>query len=915
MQDQDMSSAFPEFALALLGDLVAAGPEGIETTLRQALERVGRQCRAGRVTLLRRDGAEETALAEWSEAGAGTAPAGLDLTVGGGGWDGRLLLGALRDPDAAPAPELLARLGDALAALAARAARDEERLAGATRTERMVACELRQRIARVLGAVDIGLALFDGEDRLIMCNRRYREIYPLLDPVLEPGVTQAEILRHGLAHGQYADAPDPAKAWLDAARRARGAAGPATFERGLPDGRVIQVQITLTSDGELVETHSDVSVLKLAEMRRINIIESAEIGTWEWDVATNELHVNDRWAELIGYRVEELAPVTYDVWRGFVHPDDLSRTEALFDRSADAGQDLLEAEYRLRHRDGHWVWILDRSQVLRRDAEGRPVFMAGIEIDISDRKQREDALLKAKADLEQALADRKSAEKRFYDIAEISDAWFWEQDADLRFSYRSHSRHFAAVGLAKDNMLGMTRAEWLEKYPDVRASADWRTVLDAQRERRPFSDFVFRAPLGPQGQEHWFRISGSPAHDADGTFLGYRGVGADVTELYLAKRKAEEASLAKSSFLANMSHEIRTPLNGVLGMAEVLEGILDTAEQKRMIGTIRRSGKLLLTILNDILDMSKIEAGKLEMEAVPFDPVNVAQRVLDLHMHLAAEKGVDLDLMIGTGAEGMRQGDPLRFQQILNNLLSNAIKFTETGEISLRLSGRPDRPLTVEVRDTGIGMSPEQLARLHEEFSQADSSISRRYGGTGLGMAITQRLVRMMGGEVEASSALGVGTTVRVRLPLPQSSAGDALAEAGPGRPTAELTGLRLLVADDNQTNCLVMRLILENCGAVVTTMPDGLAAVNAWQPGAFDAVLLDIAMPFMDGLGALAEIRRREAAQHLPPTPMIAVTANAMPHQIADYIVAGFDTCIAKPVNAVDLSNAILSLVGSGRP
>ncbi|MDR0809798.1 MAG: PAS domain-containing protein, partial [Gemmobacter sp.] len=730
MQNQDMASAFPEFALALLGDLVAVGPEEIEITLRQALERIGRQCRAGRVRLLCNEAAQSCEIAQWSEAGAEVAPASLSLEIGGGGVEGQLVLGALHDPGAVPAPELLARLGDGLMALAARAARDTARPAGMSAIGGMSAGGRRGQITRVLGAVDIGLALFDRESRLIMCNRRYREFYPRLGPLLRPGITRDEILRHGLACGQYDGGEEQMQAWPDAVQSGPAATAPATFERGLPDGRVIQVRVTRTSNGELVETHSDVSVLKLAELRRINIIESAKIGTWEWDINANEMQVNDRWAELIGYRVEELAPVTYDVWRSFVHPDDLSRTEALIDRQADAGQDLLEAEYRLRHKDGHWVWILDRSQVLQRNAEGRPVFMAGIEIDISDRKQREDALLKAKADLEQALAERNSAESRFYDIAKISDAWFWEQDADLRLSYRSDSRQFANMDMPNNFELGMTRAEWLERYPDVRASADWQSVLDAQHQRRPFRDFVFRAPLDTEGQEKWFRISGSPVHDTDGTFLGYRGVGADVTELYLAKRKAEEASLAKSSFLANMSHEIRTPLNGVLGMAEMLEGALDTPEQKQMIGTIRRSGKLLLTILNDILDMSKIETGRMELETVPFDPVNVVRHVADLHMHLATEKGIGLHLMIGPGSQGMRQGDPLRFQQILTNLLSNAVKFTETGVVSLHLNARPGQPLTVEVRDTGIGMTSEQLARLYEEFNQADSSISRRFGGT-----------------------------------------------------------------------------------------------------------------------------------------------------------------------------------------
>jgi signal transduction histidine kinase/CheY-like chemotaxis protein len=551
--------------------------------------------------------------------------------------------------------------------------------------------------------------------------------------------------------------------------------------------------------------------------------------------------------------------------------------------------------------------------VLKRTPDGRPEYMAGIEIEIDDRKAREEALLVAKAELERALNDRHSAEQRFFDIAAVSEDWFWEQDAEMRLTYRSHGDYFKAIGILTETILGKSRREWLDENPDVRNSAPWDTVLEAMEARRPFKNFVYRAPTGDDQRERWFRISGAPSFDASGTFQGYRGVGSDVTELYLAKAHAEEASKTKSMFLANMSHEIRTPLNGVLGMAEVLETSLETADQKRMIGTIRRSGEALLLILNDILDMSKIEAGKLELETVAFNPAEIAGRVQDVHTLLAEEKGIEFEVLLGSGADALRLGDPHRVQQILHNLISNAIKFTEAGEVVVKLSGKADRPLSIEVRDTGIGMTPEQVARLYEEFTQADSSVTRRYGGTGLGMAITHNLVAMMGGRVEVDSVPGRGTTIRISLPLPPAPKAQAAAEDHPRRAPVSLAGLRILAADDNATNCAVMQLMLEGCGAEVTLASDGARAVQAWQPGRFDAVLLDIAMPHMDGPTALAELRRLEAQHGCPPGPIIAVTANAMAHQIAEYVVMGFDTCVAKPINATDLSNAIRTLVGPG--
>lgn len=657
--------------------------------------------------------------------------------------------------------------------------------------------------------------------------------------------------------------------------------------------------------------HVTPAALIRGEERLRDVIEGAQVGTWTWDFDTVSQLVNDVWARMLGYDLAELSPVTYDTWSRIVHPDDRAMLERLIDACLTGAENGYEAEYRMQHRDGHWIWVLDRGRVVRRKADGSPKIMAGIQIEISEQKSREAALIKAKAELERALAQRATAEQRFIDIAAVSDGWFWEQDAELRFSFLSQPEYFEKIGVPPSNIMGKTREEWLELYPDVRASADWEQVLAALRERRAFRDFVYRAPDAPDGEERWFRISGAPVFDAAGAFLGYRGVGSDVTQLYLAKARAEEASRTKSMFLANMSHEIRTPLNGVLGMAEVLESSLTNPEHKRMIGTIRRSGETLLNILNDILDMSKIEAGKLELEAVPFSPMELAERVEDLHNLRAEEKGLDFEVLVSSGAEGTRVGDPFRVQQVLHNLVSNAIKFTDHGAVTVKVSGRRGSPLTLEVSDSGIGMTPDQIARLHEEFTQADSSVTRRFGGTGLGMAITRNLVQKMGGEITVHSETGAGTTIRVTLPLPET---DVQPASGRGVVTAQaetrLDGLRILAADDNGTNRSVLELMLMRCGAEVTTVCDGLQAVQAFEAGKFDAILLDIAMPVMDGKAALHEIRQKEAALNLPPVPIIAVTANAMQHQIVEYLIWGFDSCVSKPITMSEVAKVVRSLL-----
>ena len=390
------------------------------------------------------------------------------------------------------------------------------------------------------------------------------------------------------------------------------------------------------------------------------------------------------------------------------------------------------------------------------------------------------------------------------------------------------------------------------------------------------------------------------------------------SQLEAARAKAEEMSRAKSIFLANMSHEIRTPLNGVLGMAEILQRHVSTPESKRMVATIRQSGETLLAVLNSILDMSKIEAGKMELETVPIVLSDILDHVEALHRVKAEEKGLDLQVYMSAGSELPRLGDPHRLIQILNNLLNNAIKFTEKGHVRVELSCLHGKPVTIDVNDTGVGMTEAQLSRVFESFEQADGSMTRRFGGTGLGLSIVRQLVVLMGGMITVQSRLGEGTEVRVVLPLPETSAGSiAAAEAEAAPDTMRLVGKRLLVADDNLTNRLVVSEMLAETGMKVTMVENGQEAVSTWlkaleedQP--FDLILLDITMPVLDGLGALAKIRSTETEKRCPPVAAIAVTANAMPDQVADYIMGGFDTHLAKPFKRRELLHALTALLRS---
>lgn len=784
----------------------------------------------------------------------------------------------------------------------------ERKLHNASLEAAVNAAEAHQRqLASAIETLGEGFALYDGDDRIVICNQRLKDFYPLIAPVLVPGTRFEDLIRNGLAHGQIPEAIGREEAWL-AERMAGRRDDELCWIQELPDGRVLRISEARTPVGELISVYTDITELKLAEQRLLNVIEGAQVSTWEWDITSGKMQVNARWAEMLGLNYAQLGPVNYAIWSQLMHPDDKPTVYARIQQCLKEGADTFQAEFRMRHNDGYWIWVADRGRVIRRSASGQVEFAAGVLIDISELKAREAAEIAARQELEKTIVDRAAAEQRFFDIATVSDGWFWEQDADLRFTYLSNTQFLDLVGEPGGSIIGKTRDEWVNRDRGALASANWADLAAKCAARQPFRNFVYCGRSAAGQDVRWMQISGMPIFDSMGVFRGYRGVGSDVTELLRAKTQSDAANRAKSTFLANMSHEIRTPLNGVLGMAELLESALEDEAHKRMIGIIRQSGETLLNILNDILDMSKVEAGKLTLEQTPFQPTEITRQVEDLYSLRAQEKGISFEVLTSAGAEQWRIGDPHRLRQIVDNLASNAIKFTERGEVTIKLHGRKAAPLIIEVRDTGIGMTPEQVAILSEEFSQADSTITRRYGGTGLGMAITTKLVEMMGGAISVTSRAGIGTTVRVELPLPASESASIRPAAD--TPSTSIAGIRVLAADDNATNRAVLEAMLLHAGTEVTMVEDGLQAVNAWASGRFDIVLLDISMPVMDGTTALRKIRDQEAASGAPEVPIIAVTANAMSHQIAEFLMSGFDSCLSKPVDLSSLAKAIQSLV-----
>jgi signal transduction histidine kinase/ActR/RegA family two-component response regulator len=377
-----------------------------------------------------------------------------------------------------------------------------------------------------------------------------------------------------------------------------------------------------------------------------------------------------------------------------------------------------------------------------------------------------------------------------------------------------------------------------------------------------------------------------------------------------ARDKAEGASKAKSEFLAVMSHEIRTPLNGILGMTKALGNTNVSEEQGEMLEVVEQSGAALLTILNDVLDLSKIEAGEFKLNKAEFCVREIAHASLEMFGKAAKAKGLCFDVKINIDEDLRFKGDAARIRQVLNNLLSNAVKFTHKGGIEVILTEELDHDhktcLSIVVRDTGAGIPYAAQKTIFDRFTQVDSSLSREFQGTGLGLAICKELVEHMGGEINLKSDPGKGSRFcffvavdkvhEIKTAVAPDTNGEGKA-ANKDSAKAAKRAMRILVAEDNPTNRMVIKAILSHARADVTFVEDGQEAVKTWQSQNFDLVLMDIQMPHMNGVEATQAIREIEASEHMNKTPIVAVTANAMPHQREEYLAAGMDDHVAKPI------------------
>ena len=525
------------------------------------------------------------------------------------------------------------------------------------------------------------------------------------------------------------------------------------------------------------------------------ILDGTNVGTWEWNIQTSKVIFNERWANIIGYELAELQPVNFETWIRFGHPEDMQTSHFLLEQHFSGELPLYECVVRMRHKDGHWVWVLDRGRVATWTADGKPRWMFGTHQDITAQKMAEQELL----------------------------------------SHRDH----------------------LEELVSVRT------------------------------------------HD-----------------LSIAKEAADAASRAKSTFLSNMSHELRTPLHGILGLGNILKGKLTDQNCQLLLDKLLTTASHMKDVVNNVLDLARIEAGRFVIENADFSTSTVKEKLDSICATNAQAKGLaykaDFDL------PPWIHGDPVQILQVLINIVGNAIKFTEQGSVGVRafvLSEEDTRlRLCFEIRDTGIGIPPEKLESIFEDFEQADGGINRKYGGSGLGLAITRRLVQLMDGEIQVESQPGVGSVFRFEINVEKLPGQHACETPEVSSPISErLRGARILIVDDEPLNNMILSDILSEQQVRVSLAENGQSAIDQARTEFFDLILMDMQMPVLNGLDATRQIRLIAGYEAIP---IIALTANVQPEHKAQAQEAGMNDFLGKPFNFDELLATVsIWLHAKGQP
>lgn len=681
-------------------------------------------------------------------------------------------------------------------------------------------------------------------------------------------------------------------------------------------GRTALIQLRVKEQTEEIRTKSDELVKSEARFRLVS--ELAQEAIWDVDLQTGRMQHNRNFNQILGLG-DDLTERPLGEFLERIHPDDQARRAKAFEHAVQNDVDFAST-YRVCHRDGHDVWVEDSARVVSRDAAGQAVRVLGAFVDVTEQLLAQKALSEANARLRLSL-----------DTAQM--AWY-EADPASQTAV-CDERTFALWGVAPDqrsNPLPL-RSLLQRVHPDDRTWVSER-IVEVLRSQSDVA-LEFRL-LHDDGEVYHVGQNARLVPGADGQPPKIVCVAHDITErkryeaeLIRAKEDALAGTRAKSEFLSTISHEIRTPLNGVMGGLQMLELLGVSPQAHPYLAAGLESSKLLLNVLNDVLDFSKIEAGRLDLDPTPTRLTATLHTVEQTFQTVPRDPGVALTFACDADLDRPLLVDDMRLRQVMTNLINNALKFTHHGqvEVSAKALARRGNSVSVEVsvHDTGIGMSPEVLAKLFTPFSQADGSLTRRYGGSGLGLSICKRLVEAMGGVIRVDSKVGEGSTFTVALDLPLAdlptasatwsppadhasaeprskgpTAPDAGAAAAVARP---LANCRVLVVDDVSTNRLVARALLEHYGATVYEADNGSQAVSMLRDQAVpaDLVLMDLQMPVMGGLEA-TRLLRASGQPGLESLPVVAMTGNVATSDRDEAMSAGMSGVIAKPLTKAAL-------------
>ena len=640
----------------------------------------------------------------------------------------------------------------------------------------------------------------------------------------------------------------------------------------------------------------------LLDAERLESVEKAEralvgaIGEaiYRYYAPTDEMEWQGNLSEL-GWQENEEIPKSRSAWIACIHPDDVQRCKTAW--GGDDGSKW-NVEYRISGNNKRQYWLLDRGQ----HVEVRPGTTLAVGTILN-------------------LTPLREAERRLRDVSEAAGEYIWEVDGADHYTFLS-DRVVDVLGYPMEKLIGQRPLSFV---PPEDVDAVRKASEAIFRENKSFRDFEHRL-VRADGKIIWLSINGVPICNTLGQVTGYRGAGLDITarkhaeqDLIREKEAAQAADRAKSEFLAVMSHEIRTPLNSVLGFADLLTETSLDPTQKEQVEMIRRSGDALLVLLNDILDFSRIESGKMPIQPSAVDIRECLRDVADLYGATAQAKGLGLRVDVDESVPSALCTDPGRLRQILLNLIGNAVKFTPSGEVVVSAKRGPKEPgdgrypLLVEVADTGIGIPPDRVARLFKPFSQADSSTTRRFGGTGLGLAICKRLSELLGGDVALVRSSPTGSTFALEIALvPMPAFSDAAArmkiQVRPGASGLMRGGSwRILIVEDNVVNRMLAQRMILSLGYESDSAENGLMGAEANEKKPYDIVFMDLQMPVMDGVEASEKIRTFESKNpDVPPCYIIALTADAMSGDRQRCLDAGMNDYLSKPIRRPELANAL---------